>query len=201
MRVVHGAADQPAVFLDRDGVLNHLVVDPTSGLAESPLRMADVAIVAGAGAGIYRLRAAGWLVVCVTNQPAVAKGSVELSTLLEIHERVRLLLASEGGHFDGERICLHHPNGIVAGFTGVCKCRKPEPGMLLDSAAEYGIDLNRSWMIGDTDADVNAGRAAGARTVLVKADGSEHKRSGDVESDLVVADISEAVDAILANEP
>jgi D-glycero-D-manno-heptose 1,7-bisphosphate phosphatase len=137
----------------------------------------------------------------VTNQPAVAKGSMDLGTLLEIHERVRTLLASEGGHFDGERICLHHPEGIVAELTGVCKCRKPEPGMLLDSAAEYGIDLSRSWIIGDTDADVHAGRAAGVRTVLVKADGSEHKRSGDVESDLVVANIGDGVNAILDEEP
>ena len=192
---------QPAVFVDRDGVLNHLVMDPTSGFAESPLRTADVAIVAGAGSAIARLRAAGWLVVCVTNQPAAAKGSVDLSTLQEIHERVRSLLATEGGHFDGERICLHHPKGIVAELSGVCKCRKPEPGMLLDSATEYGIDLSRSWMIGDTDADVNAGRAAGVRTVLVNAYGSEFKRSAYVDSDLVVANICDAVDAILAKAP
>jgi D-glycero-D-manno-heptose 1,7-bisphosphate phosphatase len=194
-------AHQPAVFVDRDGVLNHLVRDPKSGFAESPLRAADVAIVAGAAKAICRLRAAGWLVICVTNQPAAAKGSVDLSTLREIHERVRSLLASEGGHFDGERICLHHPEGIVAELTGVCKCRKPEPGMLLDSAAEYGVDLSRSWMIGDTDADMKAGRAAGVRTVLVTADGSEHKRFGEVESDLVVVDIGDGVNAILANEP
>jgi D-glycero-D-manno-heptose 1,7-bisphosphate phosphatase len=158
-------------------------------------------VVDQAGQGISRLREAGWLIICVTNQPAAAKGLVELSQLWKIHDRVRALLAEQGGEIDGERMCLHHPEGIVPELSGVCKCRKPEPGMLLDAADEYGIDLGESWMIGDTDADMQAGHLAGVKTVLVMTVGSEHKRSGCVEADLVAANMADAVTAILELEP
>src|SRR5664280_2188977 len=108
---------QRAVFVDRDGVLNHAVADPNSGLGESPLSVTDVKLVTGAGRAIRQLREAGWLVICVTNQPAAAKGYVDLSKLREIHERVRALLAETGGDFDWERICLHHPEGVDPDFT------------------------------------------------------------------------------------
>jgi D-glycero-D-manno-heptose 1,7-bisphosphate phosphatase len=189
----------PAVFIDRDGVLNQVVADPDSGLGESPLSLSDVAIVEGAGRQIARLRDADWFVVCVTNQPSAAKGTLAMRSVLEIHERIRSLLAEEGGAFDGERICFHHPEGIVAELTGVCRCRKPEPGMLIDAATEYGLDLGQSWMLGDTDADVLAGLAAGVRQVLVKTKGTEHKRSNTVKADIEVLNLTDAITAILAN--
>ncbi len=190
-----------AVFMDRDGVVNELVVDPRSGRSESPLSVEDVSIYPGAPKQIARLRDAGWFVVCVTNQPSAAKGSILLETLRAIHSEVRSQLAAEGGDFDADRICLHHPEGTVAALGAVCDCRKPQPGMLFDAAAEYDIDLGRSWMIGDTDADVQAGRAAGVRTVLVETTGSAHKRSTPDEADVVVAELGEAVDAILSIDP
>ena len=192
---------QSAVFIDHDGVLNRAVADPSSGLGESPLSVADVELVAGAGKAIGQLREAGWLVICVTNQPAAAKGSVDFNDLREIHERVRALLTETGGAFDGERICLHHPEGVVPEFSGVCDCRKPAPGMLLDAADEYGIDLGQSWMIGDTDADWQAGKSAGVRTVLVTTRETEHRRSGRICADIVVPNVVDAVTAILAIEP
>ena len=155
--LVGDTAGRRAVFVDRDGVLNNVVADPQTGLGESPLSIADVSIIVGAGSGLARLREAEWFVVCVTNQPAAAKGSITVTTLLEIHKRILSLLEKEGGTIDGERICLHHPEGTIPELSGACVCRKPAPGMLIDSAAEYGIDLKRSWMIGDTDADIEAG--------------------------------------------
>jgi len=183
---------RPAIFLDRDGVLNELVPDPISGEGESPLRVADVRLIDGAAAAAARLRAAGFVLAGVTNQPAAAKGTLGIEALQAIHARVLELLADEGVVLDGWRICLHHPEGQVEALSGPCDCRKPAPGMLLDLAGELSIDLPRSWMVGDTDTDVLAGRAAGCRTVLVTHRLSAHKRSDTMAADLEVSNLNEA---------
>jgi D-glycero-D-manno-heptose 1,7-bisphosphate phosphatase len=181
-----------AAFLDRDGVLNELVVDPVSGAGESPLTVGEVRLAPGAAAAAASLARAGYALVCVSNQPAAAKGAVSVARLLEVHERVLELLAAEGVVLDASRLCLHHPHGVVAELSGSCHCRKPAPGMLLDAAATLGIDLCASWMVGDTDADVAAGRAAGCATVLIRNPGSVHKRFQAVTPDLIVDSLSEA---------
>lgn len=193
---VAGIAGRPAVFVDRDGVINNLVLDSVSGLAESPLSEESVSIISGAAEALAELRRLGWFVVCVTNQPAAAKGKVSEGELLRVHERVAALLEIEGARWDCSRMCLHHPDGIVPALTGECLCRKPKPGMLLSAAAEHGISPARSWMIGDTDADVEAGRAAGTRTVLVSTPGTSHKRQGNISPNLLVDDLTCAVAAI-----
>jgi D-glycero-D-manno-heptose 1,7-bisphosphate phosphatase len=190
-----------AAFLDRDGVLNALVSDPASGRPESPLRPADVQLLPGVGAAVRQLAEAGFAIVGVSNQPAAAKGTIDLEQLLEVQRGVLRKLAAEGADFDDFRLCLHHPDGIVAGLRGPCDCRKPAPGMLLAAAADLDLDLDSSWMIGDTDADVVAGRAAGCRTALIEQPGSLHKRRADLEADLTVADLPAAVAAILSWEP
>jgi D-glycero-D-manno-heptose 1,7-bisphosphate phosphatase len=186
-----------AAFVDRDGVLNELVPDPVSGLPESPLRVEDVKLLPGAGAALAELGAAGYTLVGVSNQPAAAKGKVPLDELLAVQARVVELLAAEGVRFKAFKICLHHPEGTVAELSGPCECRKPAPGMLLAAAAELALDLPSSWMIGDTDGDVEAGRNARARTVLVEYPGSVHKRSGASHPDLRMADLPAAVAAIV----
>jgi len=190
--------DAAAVFVDRDGVINELVPDPVSGRRESPLRVDDVRLIGGAAAGLRGLTAAGWRVVGVSNQPGAAKGLVALAELHAIQARVLELLASEGVHFDDFRLCLHHPQGVVPELAGDCDCRKPAPGMLLAAADELGIDLGRSWMVGDTDGDVQAGRSAGCRTILVEHPDSAHKRTGDFHPDAVVSDLTAAAGIILA---
>jgi histidinol-phosphate phosphatase family protein len=183
-----------AVFLDRDGVLNELVPDPVSGLAESPLRVQDVRLIPGAAAAARRLTCAGRTLVCVSNQPAAAKGEISLEQLLSVHERVIELLADEGVALEATRLCLHHPHGVVPALSKVCTCRKPAPGMLLDVAGALGLDLASSWMVGDTDADIAAGRAAGCRTLLIGHPGSVHKRLHAVSPDLAAVDLAEGVD-------
>lgn len=186
-----------AAFLDRDGVLNALVADPVSGLAESPLRADDVRLLAGVGEGAKSLMGEGYALVCVSNQPAAAKGTVSTEQLWAVHERVVELLVREGVRLDASSLCLHHPEGVVPEYSGVCGCRKPAPGMLLKAAEDLGLDLERSWMIGDTDADVRAGRAAGCRTVLIECAGSAHKRTGDASPDLVASDLADAAARLL----
>jgi D-glycero-D-manno-heptose 1,7-bisphosphate phosphatase len=190
-------AARAAAFIDRDGVVNELVSDPVSGLPESPLRPDDVQLMPGAAEALKRLAAAGWLLVGVSNQPGAAKGFVPVEAIGAVQQRVEQLLAAEGARFDAFKMCLHHPEGVVPELTADCECRKPKPGMLLEAARELGIDLERSWMIGDTDRDVLAGTAAGCQTVLVRNRGSLHKRAGNGQPDAVVADLPAATDVLL----
>jgi len=186
-----------AVFVDRDGVINELVADPLTGRPESPLRVRDVALLPAAAPALRRLADSGCRLVGVSNQPSAAKGLVSAFELQSIQARVLELLAAEAVRFDDFRLCLHHPDGVVAELTGVCDCRKPAPGMLLDAARDLHIELASSWMIGDTDTDVLAGQAAGCRTALIGHPPSYHKRNGDVRPDIVAADLGAAVDIIL----
>jgi histidinol-phosphate phosphatase family protein len=191
------APGRPVAFLDRDGTINAAVPDPSSGLPESPLEPDDVRLLAGAAAAAGELVRAGYALVCVTNQPAAAKGKTTLEQLLRVHERVLELLALEGVRIDSSRLCPHHPEGVLDELTRTCDCRKPEPGMLLGAASALALDLGASWMLGDTDTDVVAGRAAGARTVLIEYPQSAHKRSEPARADLVVADLADGVSQLL----
>ncbi len=181
---------RPAVFLDRDGVLNELTRDPVSEYPESPLAVADVRLIAGAAAAARGLAQAGFVLVCVSNQPAAAKGMTSVHQLQAVHERVLDLLARQRVHVDGSRLCLHHPDGQAPVLSGPCCCRKPRPGMLLDAAARLHLDLDTSWIIGDTDADVAAGHSAGCRAILLEYPGSAHKRSDNARPELLAADLA-----------
>lgn len=194
------SAGRAAAFLDRDGVLNELVSDPDSGLPEAPLRVADVRLIAGAADAVASLRSAGYALVCVTNQPSAAKAKASVAELQAIQSRVAELLAAEGVQLDAWRMCLHHPDGTVPELSGPCRCRKPAPGMLLDAADELKLDLRRSWMLGDTDTDAQAGRAAGARTAILENPDSAHKRSGRESADLHARDLLDAVAQLLSSE-
>ena len=193
---------RPAVFIDRDGVINELVPDAVSGRPESPLHVSDVRLIAGVGEALRMLASDGRLLVGVSNQPAAAKGTVSVAELGAVQTEVESLLAAEGVHFDAFKLCMHHPDGVIPELSGVCECRKPAPGMLLEAAAELDIDLTRSWMVGDTDADMAAGAAAGCRTVLVGEAGTHHKRTvqGTALADSVVSNLIEAVHLILSND-
>jgi D-glycero-D-manno-heptose 1,7-bisphosphate phosphatase len=194
------SAGSAAVFVDRDGVINELVPDPVSGRQESPLRVDDVRLIPSVAAALRALSDAGWCLVGVSNQPSAAKGLVALSELHAIQARVLELLAAEGARFDDFRLCVHHPEGVVPELAGECRCRKPAPGMLLAAADELGLDLGRSWMIGDTDVDMQAGRAAGCRTILVEHRHSAHKRTAELSPDTVVSDLTAAAGFILATK-
>jgi D-glycero-D-manno-heptose 1,7-bisphosphate phosphatase len=190
-----------AAFVDRDGTINELVPDPLTGQPESPLQVEDVALIPGAARALRRLAAGGWLLVGVSNQPAAAKGTVSPEQLAAVQARVLELLGADGARMDGFRICPHHPEGVVPGLAGPCDCRKPAPGMLIDAARELDIDLEHSWMIGDTDSDVLAGAAAGCRTVLIEQEASGHKRKGTAQPDAVMPDLQAAAALLLREEP
>ncbi len=185
-----------AVFLDRDGVINELIPDPRTGHGESPLSVEDVRLLPGAATAAARLARAGYALVCVTNQPAAAKATATLERLQAVHERVIELLAEEGVRLDGSYLCPHHPDGVVAGLSGACGCRKPRPGMLETACDILGLDPGRSWMVGDTDADIAAGFAAGCRTLLVRNSDSAHKRLQGLLADLAAASLIDGVEKL-----
>ncbi|MGA9078284.1 MAG: HAD-IIIA family hydrolase [Acidimicrobiales bacterium] len=187
----------PAVYLDRDGVLTVLVPDESTGVLESPLHPEDVVLLPGVAQAARALARAGFVLVGVTNQPAAAKQTVSVDVLETVQTRVVELLAAQGVEFDAWRICLHHPQGTDPVFGRACECRKPAPGMLLSAAEELGIDLAGSWMVGDTDADVLAGQAAGCKTLLIENAQSAHKRSGSVAPDRRARDLPQAVSVLL----
>jgi len=188
----------PAVFLDRDGVINKGVMDEELGQYESPYHAADVELEDGAAEGLRALRELGWPLIVISNQPSAAKGIVSLAELWEVHDRVVELLAEEGVALDDWRYCFHHPQGEVPQLSGPCPCRKPQAGLLRAAAERHGIDLERSWMIGDTDRDVGAGRAAGTRTVLVENPRSAHKRSGEAGESFLAPDLAAAASIVVA---
>jgi D-glycero-D-manno-heptose 1,7-bisphosphate phosphatase len=174
-----------AVFVDRDGVINEPVWDTRTQSFESPYRPEDVALVPGAAEGLARLT--GFKLVLVSNQPSAAKGQTTLEALAAVHERVAEALRTAGVELDGAYYCHHHPD-----FTGPCACRKPAPGLLLDAAAELGLDLRRSWMIGDADSDVTAAHSAGAKAVLVEHPRTAHRRGGAVAPEHTAPDLARA---------
>ena len=188
----------PAVFLDRDGIVVELVWDAVDGSFEGPTVQGDVRLVPGAADAIRRIRSLDYRTVVVSNQPGAAKGKASREDLLEAHERVVRLLAESGVAIDDYRYCLHHPDGVDTELARACECRKPKPGMLLQAAAALDLDLSRSWMIGDSDADAEAGRTAGCRTILVENPRSLHRRQVEGDVDYRVRDVAHAAEIVVS---
>lgn len=144
-----------AVYLDRDGVLNRAAV--REGKPYPPATLKQLKILPGVSDALARLRAAGFRLVVVTNQPDVARGSTPLAIVEAIHAYMWATLP-----LDAIEVCLH------SNSEG-CDCRKPRPGMLLRDAARHDIDITRSFMVGDRWRDIDAGAAAGCCTILIDA--------------------------------
>ena len=142
-----------AVFLDRDGVLT--VPEFRDGRSFAPRRLADFRLYDEAGSALARLKAAGFLLIVVTNQPDVGNGLVEQSVVEEMHRRLAAALP-----VDAVEVCYHRQ-------VDACDCRKPKPGMLRRAAERFGIDCRHSFMIGDRGSDVAAGQAMGCATILI----------------------------------
>ncbi|HEV2356426.1 MAG TPA: HAD family hydrolase [bacterium] len=155
------SARRRAVFLDRDGVVVRDVDHLTSA--------SQLDILPGVPESLRRLRDAGWAVVVVTNQSVVARGWVTEEGLREIHSDLEARLRARGAALDAIYYCPHHPDGAVAAYRVACDCRKPQPGLLLRAAADLGIDLAASVMVGDAASDMEAGRRAGCRTALIRS--------------------------------
>jgi D,D-heptose 1,7-bisphosphate phosphatase len=156
-----------AIFLDRDGVINPYVYNAEFGTIDSPSSPEEFTLEQGAGEAIAEFNRLGLLVVVVSNQPGIAKGKFTPELLEQMTDKMRASIAARGGKLDAVYYCLHHPDAVFPAYKASCKCRKPSPGMLLEAAREWDIDLQNSYMIGDGVTDIEAGRAAGTRTVFI----------------------------------
>ncbi|MGZ8735124.1 MAG: D-glycero-alpha-D-manno-heptose-1,7-bisphosphate 7-phosphatase [Acidimicrobiia bacterium] len=170
----------PAVFLDRDGVL--IEAPLTAGRPIAVHEADSMVLLPGVVDALDELRRAGLVLVCVTNQPDVARGLVSAATVERANEVLRDRLA-----LDAVRCCPHDDPDPFG-------CRKPAPGLIMDAAADLGLDLRRSVVVGDRWRDVEAGRRAGCRTVFVDRDYDERRPSAP---DVVVRELTEAVPWIL----
>jgi histidinol-phosphate phosphatase family protein len=177
---------RPAVFLDRDGVVNRY-----PGAGQFVLDWSGFEFMPGVREELLRLRAAGYVLVLVTNQSGVGRGLMTQAALDEIHARMQEALGA--AKFDAIYFCPHHPD------TG-CPCRKPSPWMVRKAAEEHGLELARSFLIGDSGRDVAMGRAAGCRTILCRA--NLPARAEDLKPehrpDRMFASLPEAADWILS---
>ena len=156
-----------AVFLDRDGVINRKAPE-----GEYVTRWENFEFLPGVAEAIASVNRAGWRVIVVTNQRCIAKGLATAGEVEAIHRRMREELAKMGARVDGVYYCPHDREPA-------CSCRKPEPGLLLAAAREFEVDLSASWVVGDSETDVEAGRRVGCRTVRIVAD-TARANSGDI---------------------
>ncbi len=175
-----------AVFLDRDGTIN---VEK-----DYLYQVADFEFVPGAEEAIRRLNQAGLLVIVVTNQSGVARGYYTEDDVEQLHRHINRELARHDAHVDAWFYCPHHPSG-KGSYALPCSCRKPLPGMLRAAALRYDIDLEQSYMVGDKQADIEAGMAAGCHTILVRTGYGEKEEQAldgpvEIRDDLLAAVIA-----------
>jgi len=171
-----------AVFLDRDGVLNRVLL--RNGKPYPPRSIEEMIIPQGVGPALARLQAAGFLLIVLTNQPDIARGSLTWADLDAMHEHMSRVLP-----LDAFRVCDHDDSSC-------CPCRKPKPGLIIHAANDFGIDRTASFMVGDRWRDVDAGAAAGCRTVWIDMGYSE--RGPSTQPSAKVSGLGEAADWILA---
>ena len=178
--------NRPAVFLDRDGVLNRPVV--RDGLPFPPANLGEFQLYPDVAEGCQQLKSAGFLLIVVTNQPDVGRGTQTRESVEAMHAQLRADLPT----LDGIEVCFH----AGSNHGEPCDCRKPKPGMLLRAAAAHGIDLKRSYLIGDRWRDIDCAHAAGCRAVFIDHGYREPLRE---EPEFTVTTFREAVAIILQN--
>ena len=185
MGISPAVSGRKALFLDRDGVLHPPLI--RNGRPNPPQSLADVVITDGAAAALGSLKQAGFLLLVVSNQPDVGRGTATRGSVDEING-----LLSQSLPVDDFFVCYHDD-------ADDCHCRKPKPGLLLDAAVRYGIDLSASYMVGDRWRDIEAGSAAGCHTVLIQFNYSE--RGPSSVPNAVVKSLGEAATWILSHAP
>lgn len=183
---------QKAIFLDRDGTVNEYV-----GFLRN---IDEFKLIENTAEAIKKINSSEYLAIIVTNQPVIARGEVTYEELKQIHKKMETLLGQEGAYLDGIYYCPHHPK---SGFEGEikelkieCECRKPKPGMLLEAAKDFNIDLEKSWIIGDSENDILAGKNAKCNTAYINAKDINE----NIDYNICGRDLLECVNKILEKE-
>lgn len=185
---------QKAIFLDRDGVLNY-----DTDLIH---RTEDFTLYDYTAETLKRINQSEYLAIVITNQSIIARGLTDLKGLDDIHKKMEWKLGEQRAYLDAIYFCPHHPHGGFEGevpeFKVECSCRKPKPGMLLEAAQRFNIDLSQSFMVGDSERDAGAGKAAGVTTIGVMT--GHGVKKAEVLPDYFVANLPEAIDLILGDQ-
>ena len=184
---------QRAIFLDRDGTINEYV-----GFLRD---IEEFKLLPSVPEAIAKINASPFLAIVATNQPVIARGEVTFSQLDEIHKKMETELGKAGAYLDDIFFCPHHPHkgyeGEIPGLKIDCGCRKPKIGMLKQAAEKYNIDLSASWYVGDTTMDIQTGKNAEMKTVLLQSGEAGMDGKYDVQPDFIAKDLVAAIDLIL----
>jgi|LSQX01.1.fsa_nt_gb D-glycero-D-manno-heptose 1,7-bisphosphate phosphatase len=191
-----------AVFLDRDGVVNELIYHREQGIIDSPFTVAQLQIIDGVPEAIRIFHDIGYKIIIVSNQPGIAKKHMSMKTFEAIRQHIIDELISKGANIDAEYYCLHHPQAKVPELKEVCDCRKPKPGLIIKAAGELDIELKVSWMVGDGLTDIQAGKNAGCKTILIGKEKCELCRRMEQENarpDFICENLLQAASVIKNN--
>jgi D,D-heptose 1,7-bisphosphate phosphatase len=184
-----------AIFLDRDGIINKFVPDLS--------KPEQFVLIDGVPEAINKVRKVGFLIIIVTNQPGIAKGICTFEMMEHIHEKMRHLLALQKASIDAIYMCPHHPKkgfkGEVPELKIDCECRKPKPGMIFWAIRDFDIDPKKSWMVGDEERDIIAGKKANIKTIFVQSSDSSPLPCKEKPA-AVAGSLKEAIDYILEHE-
>ena len=197
---------KPALFLDRDGVINELVFNDDIEQYDSPLKLDEIKIIPRVSEALRSLKNGDYRLIIISNQPAAAKGKIHLTDLYEINRKIIEILNQEGIHFDEIMICDHYPRKVCEddywGLVQNCNCRKPKPGLIMRVLEKYNIDLDKSFIIGDSYTDILLGKTLGINSVLVGEMKCEvcKKFNDDTKPDYIVKSLYEFVKTILNTE-
>ena len=191
--------DHPAVFVDRDGVINEIVWNEDIEQLDSPMKVSEFRFLPNVAEALKMIKEKGYYIFVVTNQPGAAKGKTDLATLYDINTYMIDSLSKEGVDIDDLFMCPHYPKELPLTkekfLIKKCNCRKPEPGLIYRALRKYNIDMTRSFMIGDSCTDVSAGAAVGLQTIFtgdLKCDLC--KKLGDLSPDFVAKDLFDAAE-------
>lgn len=169
---------QKAIFLDRDGTINKYV-----GFLKNDK---DFELIPGVSSAVKSFNDNGYLVIVITNQPVIARGEVTIEELNNIHNKMETLLGKDGAYVDAIYYCPHHPHkgyeGEITELKIECECRKPKPGLILKAAKDFNIDIASSWMIGDSENDILAGKNAGCKTALISSELKNYGQDKTIKS-------------------
>jgi len=195
-----GLAMNRAVFLDRDGVVNKLCHHRELKIKCAPFTANEFKMVPGVPEAVNLIHQSGYHCILISNQPDVGLGLMASDDFEDIKLKMRADLARSSAYLDGEYYCMHHPDAVINEYKRICDCRKPKPGLLLRAALDHHIDLLNSWFVGDYLSDVEAGKGAGCRTILIgkkKSESSYLARNGMFVPDKMCSNLTSAVQYIL----
>ena len=187
---------EKAVFLDRDGVINPLIFNISSGDYESPHNPEDFSVFTYVIKALRLLKQEGFLNIIVSNQPSVAKGKTTMAKLKKIENMLCQYSEEHGNLLDGYYYCYHHPKGIISRYAKKCKCRKPGTMFIQKAIKKFNLDITKSYLVGDQDTDIKCGNAMNLYTIKINNKHTLNK-SGTEQPNDVASNLYDAVIKII----